>query len=395
MPRDVPLLVHHRPNLVKMELESYKGGRTETFRVGRTEQVYVLDINSMYPSVMHHYPYPVVPRVKSPIKLWGRSTIPESWQNDFVIARCRVKLEQPCMGVRREADGKLVFPIGNVKATLTQPEIDYLEDNPDMGEVISITELAAYEQSSKVFTEYVNWFYERKCNAKDAVIREESKLYLNGLYGKLGQRFHEEIKEAGDDDVGIIFPMLEKHIPMVYDHGKTYILQGDRVMVKTKGAPGQIASNSMPRIAAAVTAYSRLALWDVMTTTGLERVFYCDTDSVITDEEGLDNCLKAGLCDEKALGKLKWEGPYTFEALSPKHYSLGGKWKNKGIRKRAKQTGPNTWEQDSFTTGMSRYRAGIMDGVKVEKMTKTVKDIVDKGTVGTDGIVRPLVFADF
>jgi hypothetical protein len=395
MPRDVPLLVHHRPNLVKMELEAYKGGRTETFRVGKVDTVYILDINSMYPSVMHHYPYPVVPKVKSPIKLCGVSGIPESWADDFIIARCRVNLKEPCLGVRREDDGKLVFPVGNVKCTLTQPEFDYLEDNPDMGTVMAINELAAYEQSSKVFTAYVDWFYERKCHARDPVTREESKLYLNGLYGKLGQRMHEEITEAGEEDVGIIFPMLENHIPMVYDHGKTYILSGNRVLVRPKGVPGQIASNSMPRIAAAVTAYSRLALWDVMTVTGLERVYYCDTDSVITDEEGLHNCMRAGLCDETALGKLKWEGPYDSEYLSPKHYGMNGHWKNKGIRKKARQVGPNSWEQDSFTTGMSRYRAGIMDGVKVEKVVKTVKDIVDKGIVGKDGVVRPLVFDDF
>jgi hypothetical protein len=152
----------------------------------------------------------------------------------------------------------------------------------------------------------------------------------------------------------------------------------------------------MPRIAAAVTAYARLSLWEIIKTAELENVYYCDTDSIITNKDGLAKCQAAGFLDDHRLGALKVEGPYTLDCLSPKHYALDGKWKNKGIRKNAVQVGPNSWEQDSFKTGMSRYRDGVMDGVKVERLVKTCKDIVDKGTVDKkSGRVSPLVFHDF
>jgi len=116
----------------------------------------------------------------------------------------------------------------------------------------------------------------------------------------------------------------------------------------------------------------------------------------MTDQEGLQRCIKAGFCDESRLGALKWEGPYSVEFLSPKHYTINTyQTKSKGIRKNAKQVGPSSWEQDSFQTGMSRYRGGIMDGVKVEKIIKTCKDVNDKGTVDKNGRVNPLVFHDF
>jgi hypothetical protein len=190
--------------------------------------------------------------------------------------------------------------------------------------------------------------------------------------------------------------MFENNIPMIYDKDRTYIRVGDRILIKPKGPTGEVSKNSMPRIASAVTAYGRLALWDVIKVAGLERVYYCDTDSIMTNQEGLFRCIKEGLCDESRLGALKWEGPYDFEFLSPKHYGINKyHWKSKGIRKNAKQITSNSWEQDQFQTGMSRYRNGIMDGVKVSTIIKTCKDINDKGTVTKRGRVEPLVFHDF
>ena len=397
MPREHPLLVHHRPKLIGLELDSYKGGRTEALQLGEIEDVYILDVNSMYPSVMHTNPYPIVPKCKSPIHI-NSEYLPPSFEDDFIISKCRIHLEEPCIGIHRESDGKLCFPTGNIITTLTAPEISYLDNNPEVGYVDRYLTVAPYEWCNNLFTSYVDFFYNLKKNALTPVEAQESKLFLNSLYGKFGQRTHPAIEELGtaDEEKTILQGMNDLGLSVLYEHGKAYIRTGDRILVKDSVTPGEVSPNAMPRIAAAVTSYSRLSLWEVMKTAGLERVYYCDTDSIMTDQEGLKRCAAAGFLDESRLGALKWEGPYTIDFISPKHYGINTyHWKNKGIRKNAKQLSPNSWEQDSFKTGMSRYREGVMDGVKVEKIIKTCKDIVDKGTVTKSGRVIPLVFKDF
>jgi len=396
---DVPLLVHHKPNLIKLELDAYKGGRTEAFQLGRTEGVYILDVNSMYPSVMRSNPYPIIPKCSSPINV-NSNYLPTKWEDMFTIARCKIKLNEPCIGIHRETDGKLIFPIGSIRTTLTGPEISFIENRPELGEIVQYEQVAIYEHSDKVFTRYVDFFYDLKKNGKDDVTIQEAKLFLNSLYGKFGQRQHDDIEEAGNrhivEDASALAAMKDLGISVLYEHGQTFIRSGSRVLVKPKGNKGEVSHNAMPRIAAAVTAYARLSLWEIIKTAELENVYYCDTDSIITNKDGLAKCQAAGFLDDHRLGALKVEGPYTLDCLSPKHYALDGKWKNKGIRKNAVQVGPNSWEQDSFKTGMSRYRDGVMDGVKVERLVKTCKDIVDKGTVDKkSGRVSPLVFHDF
>jgi hypothetical protein len=326
------------------------------------------------------------------------SILPEEFDKDFLIAECEIHLEKPCIGIHRKKDHKLVFPVGNIITTLTSPEINYLENNIEDGFINKYIKIIPYEWASHIFTKYVNFFYNLKKNADNAVIREESKLFLNSLYGKFGQRVHDEIRELGTtmDDMSAMNVMNDLNLSVMYEKDRTYIRSGQRIMVKSKANKGAIAYNSMPRISASVTAYARISLWEIIKIAGINNVHYCDTDSIMTNAEGLAKCLAyPGLCDEYALGALKWEGPYEVDFSSPKHYGINGHWKSKGIRKNAKQITSNSWEQDQFQTGMSRYRNGIMDGVKVSPIIKTCKDINDKGTVTRSGRVEPLVFHDF
>ena len=399
---DVPLLVHHTPKLVDMELSAYKGGRTEALQIGNASDVYILDVNSMYPSVMRSSEeklrwYPTKPKCNAPLFI-GDNILPECFQEDFIIAECEIIMKEPCIGVHRKEDHKLVFPKGNIKTVLTSPELLYIENHPDVGSINNYLRIIPYEQSCKVFNRYVDFFYEMKKNSENPVTTQEAKLFLNSLYGKFGQRSHAPVEELGTDesDMSVMRAMDDLNLSVMYEKDRTYIRSGQRIMVKSKANKGTIAYNSMPRIAAAVTAYARLSLWDIIKIAKLKNVFYCDTDSIMTNQEGLSRCIKAGLCDESRLGALKWEGPYDIEFLSPKHYGINKyHWKSKGIRKNAKQITSNSWEQDQFQTGMSRYRNGIMDGVKVSSIIKTCKDINDKGTVTKSGRVEPLVFHDF
>ena len=65
---DRTLLIHDFPNVLDMEMRSYRGGRTEAFFIGKVpREVFKVDVNSMYPYVMKHYPYPTKPFSKEPL----------------------------------------------------------------------------------------------------------------------------------------------------------------------------------------------------------------------------------------------------------------------------------------------------------------------------------------
>ncbi|MEM4979009.1 MAG: DNA polymerase, partial [Candidatus Nezhaarchaeales archaeon] len=54
------ILVHDNREAIELELDSYRGGRNECFRIGEVrEKIYKLDVNSMYPFVMRFNPFPV------------------------------------------------------------------------------------------------------------------------------------------------------------------------------------------------------------------------------------------------------------------------------------------------------------------------------------------------
>jgi len=389
-----PLLVHHRPLLVNMELESYHGGRVEAFQLGKVPDVYYLDVNSMYPAVMKGNQYPTVPRMKAPFKLFCKTDVPTSYEDDYIIARCWLDLKVPWLAVKRD-DGKLIFPIGHVKATLSDPEYRYILEHPEVGTISKLTDFIAYEKAS-IFDEYVDFFYSLKRNAQSDLERSMAKLFLNSLYGKFGQRYHAPIQtlssDEGTKDWVLVKGMLEDdQLGVVHENGRTYIRMGDKVVMQDKDVKGAIAEQSMPRISSAVTAYARLKLWEYMDMAGLENCFYCDTDSIMTNEDGYENLSSKGMVDASELGKLKMEfpTPVSVEVFGSKFYEVEGVLKCKGLKKNAKRVGVNSWEQDQFETGMNRLKNRINDGVRVSKLTKTFSKEYDKGTVLTNNRVVP------
>jgi hypothetical protein len=74
----------------------------------------------------------------------------------------------------------------------------------------------------------------------------------------------------------------------------------------------------------------------------------------------------------------------------PKDYLIDGHARIKGIRKNAKQIGPNTFEQDKFTTLVGLLRLGQLSAPVVTRLTKHLRRQYTKGIVDKSGRVSPL-----
>jgi len=214
-----------------------------------------------------------------------------------------------------------------------------------------------------------------------------TKLFLNSLYGKFGEKNERWIVIEGEGD--------DFRAERIYDfEGKRWIyhleVQGK---IYEKLSDCDEGFNSFPAIASHVTAYARMYLWHLIKTAGLENVYYVDTDSLIVNEVGYNNL--RGYLDEEELGKLKLEGVSEYLRIGgAKDYTFGENVKVKGVKDvqpfldLIESNMPIELVQERFLRLRGLANKGVADGVIVEKYTKRLKRNYDKGVV-LDGKVMP------
>lgn len=138
----------------------------------------VYDYNSMYPSVMLMYPYPV----GCPCRWYD--TPPKNKYNLYV-ARCRVDilLKPGCPACIRDPLHKNWITAFDGELYLTNIDIELLQQNYT-GEC-ELLDGYAFKSESGIFDCYINHWAEIKRTSKGAM-RALAKLMLNSFYGKFG-----------------------------------------------------------------------------------------------------------------------------------------------------------------------------------------------------------------
>ncbi|MEM4761506.1 MAG: DNA polymerase [Thermofilum sp.] len=370
---------HRVKEVNRLELEAYKGGRTECWFIGKLPRgkYYLVDVNSIYSFVMRNYPYPVR-LLHYAVNPPGEKVM--EWQERFLlIARVVVEVRKPVVGVKR---GKLVFPIGRFEAVLTSPELDLVEKH---GKVLKYLEVAVYEPAF-IFQAYVDHFYRLKVEAEkrgDKAMRAFAKLLLNSLYGKWGQRIRRWEKWGRVQTPA--WEILDVYGSTPRERDVVAVIGYDMYRLsKTE----EFSSHSVPAIAAFVSAYARCYLWELIEKAGEDNVYYMDTDSLLVNEAGLQR-MKQFIGDW--LGGLKIELEMEEgEILAPKHYRFGSRSKAKGLSPRAKKLGENKYADERFLKLRSLLRLGVVDTPVTEEVEKNLKLKYDKGVVTETGRVLPL-----
>jgi len=376
---------HSEPGALDLEINSYFGGRNECFYIGQVfEDVYKLDVNSMYPFVMHSFDYPVkLIRIKENVK--DLSAVKKNLKNLCAIAYVELNTDEPAYPFRYK--NKTIFPVGNFSTYLATPELQYALDH---GHVVKIHKIAYYKKA-RIFKDFVEWFYAKRKHAKEAGNKVESELFkliLNSLYGKFGQRQRdveiEGYSEKPEYSVMRLYDENGNHIGSIWHFGKAIFKECKE---KTPSKHSFIA------IASHVTSASRITLWKMIKKAGIENVYYCDTDSIFTNEKGYQKLVD--LIDDYELGKLKLEG-ITSRCIifGCKDYIYDDEQKTKGIRKNAKGIGFNKWQQEQFPSlrGLIRKYNDLKYRIKLQ--VKELKRKYEKGLVMKNGRVSPYRFQD-
>ena len=373
------LYIHADEETLELERQSYYGGRTEAYFIGKlNEPVFVLDVNSMYPAVMQDNEFP----------RWHISTerrpshydLQRMLRDQAVTADVLLDTDEPAYPTRH--NGKLIFPVGRFRTALSTPELKYALE---AGHITTIYQAAVYD-TDPIFRDYVVEMYARRQEAKrtgDTVQNLHTKLMLNSLYGKFGQRGYKwEPSEYGVPAETGVFKMYNM------DTGKTETYRSIAGNVFQEIREGE-SHNSFPAISAHVTAAARMVLWKAIKLVGHHNMFYCDTDSMVLTAEGFQ-IMKQEI-DETQLGA--WSLDYTAtsaEFYGAKDYIVGERRKHKGIKYNAVQIGPNVYVQDHFRKIIGGLRRGEIDRQLVVRIRKTLHRNYDKGVVGPDGWVSPI-----
>jgi len=376
--------VHTHEKATALEREGYFGGRCECFQLGYFDKgpFYLFDINSMYPYVMQKWEYPV--KLLTYITQGSVADLKKNHGIHGVMAKVLIRTTTPRYPRRHKHH--LVFPVGTFWTVLCGKE---LFDALDAHAIIAVKDFSMYEMAP-IFHDYINFFWQTRLGYKhagDKPFTYMTKIMMNSLYGKFGQRIDDYTVIGDDPDHGVGFYGE-------WDVETQKWLRFRRMNGHIALATGQVEGyNSFVAISAHVTSFARSMLYWLIERVPDGHLFYCDTDSLIVDELGRESLQDH--IDESVLGALHLEKESeTITVYNAKDYVFSGKRKIKGVRTTAKRIDDNTfgqWQQRSLKRVLWNEQP---DNCQWKWVEKTLQETYKKGTVDDQGVVRPLILTE-
>lgn len=378
------------PEYETLERDGYYAGRVGADTIGELDDIYYVDVNSLFPSVMlqEKFPYQLAGEGRTMTLSYLNSLL---GRGDGIIAQVTLRTERdwyPKRGTER-----LLFPDGTFETTLSTPEIKLALAS---GHLVSIGRWQSYKMAD-LFSSYIDYFYQLRLRFKaegNGLWEYICKVaFLNSLYGKFGQKAPEWVPDDTIEwpeadylgrPIGYILEINGTEYRKIGHIVERKLLDGDRGSAKT----------AFTAIACHVTSHARMRLLAGMEVAGRENCHYHDTDSIFLNRAGYERMLAAGAISPSELGKWKLEcvdkatglpdpGPMTIRGL--KDYTYKGQTKIKGINRRARQLGPDTFEQEQFTSYAGSLRQQT-DGIMTTRLIqKTLSREYTKGVVPEGG----------
>ena len=370
---------HSEEDIKNIEKRAYFGGRTENFYKGEFKDgpFIKLDFNSNYPYVMKNNAFPT--KLLDPFGSIETRHLSELLELNLAVADVVVNTNENVYPVR--IGKKVVFPIGCFKCTLCSEGLQYAIKHKHLVRIIK----GAIYEGRFIFRQYIDHFFPLRLQAKkdkNKIRDTQIKLMQNSLYGKFGENHitYETKEEYTGQDC---------YRRIVTAKGSRNIGVETKLCNLIQTPTGKEDTNhTFYAICAHVTEYARFLLWRAILALGMNNVYYCDTDSIITKEEFLP--LIVDFLDDEKLGSLKNEGKSESIILeAPKWYKFGDVWTRKGLPTSAKKINDDTWEYYTFEKSAGMMRKGLSEGIIRKTVRKTFTLEVTKGKVSETGKILP------
>jgi hypothetical protein len=373
-----PIYIHTRKTAVDLERLSYYGGRVECMRIGELppQRYYMLDVNSLYPAVMQAGQFPT--KYAACYVRPSVSALSGYVRSYTVCAEVRIETSAPLVPYRTKTD--LLWPTGSFATTLIGAE---LVEALHAGIVTECERCICYEQAP-IFRSYVDELYAKRRQFKhegNDAFAFFTKLLLNSLYGKFGQR------ARGWQKIGDCDPDRIEFTRWYDTDSKTYSVRYLGGVVEALMDRGN-ARNSFVAIAASVSSAARMHLWRLMQPVPERHLYYVDTDSLLVDQLGLD-ALRDEISETGELGRLKIQDASDHVVIrGPKSYIFGATSKQKGVPASAIQTGTNTYQYLQWQSLDGAVHDGVAGEVRQRMVTKQLAMHYRKGHVSEEGWVQ-------
>lgn len=261
----------------EFERLSYRGGWTsflgalDTVQPGQiVNDVYLYDVNSMYPKKMFDGVFPITGGVYT-----------QSFKPGY-LGIYLASIDVPRDQITPIIAGDPFEPRYNGDYYLTSLELEAIQK---IGGQFKIIEGFYYQKTAPLFREYVDHFYKLRLIDKNSAQGDICKLLLNSLYGKMGQK---------DESTEIYFftdlNSYNKKINELHSENIHYIVNEYDDIVTVEYTKFSENKTARPCIASFITAAARLTLWEVIRQNP-ENAIYCDTDSIhskIKNPVGMD-----------------------------------------------------------------------------------------------------------
>ena len=246
--------------------EGYYGGRTEAFKRGNFKNCKYYDFNSLYPSVMEEFEFPDPNSMR-----YTRRDVPNYIMHCEGVSQVTIEVpKMPIPPLPYKIKEQILFPYGTMTAWWSHIEIrNALECGCTLKKV---HQCIYFVKTMRPFKGFVNDLYTLRNKHKRNHNKMEyvTKILMNSLYGKFGEKFGERTETFYKDSVTP--KMLEKSIKVEYI--------GDEWVDLT--SIQEPMAHCIPIWAVYVSAYGRVKLHQTMMKH--PDVIYCDTDSLITHD---------------------------------------------------------------------------------------------------------------
>ena len=260
-------VMHPQPkDVLKLVFKGYYGGRTEAFKRGCFKNCHYYDYNSLYPSVMAQYEFPDPNSMRH-----TRRDVPN------YIVHCEgvseVTVTVPKMSIPPlpyNIKGKILFPYGTLRGSWSHVE---LRNAMSCGCTIEkVHDCVYFVRKMRPFKDFAEDLYALRLKYKRNNNKMEyiTKILMNSLYGKFGERFDDRTQTYYRDSV--TKEMMDKSI-------KTELIGEDWIDLTESQEP---MAHCIPIWAVYVAAYGRVKMHQTMMKH--PDIIYCDTDSLITHD---------------------------------------------------------------------------------------------------------------
>lgn len=308
----------NEPEIEQFFVDGYCGGRCEVFNMLLNENldlysdninkdIYGLhyDVNSLYPYEMEkEYPIGKAEYVKSQSKT---KQIFNRWMEEHKglgFIYCQVYVPKSNIPPLPAKMGKLVFPTGRFFGVWTFTEMEFAINNCGV-KIEEYYECVTFSRTYPVFKNFIETMVQIKIDAEkvgNIALRTFAKLLMNTGYGYTGMK---RLKSKLDDIKNITNYMPHEIISVNEIYGYIEVEN----IVKAKYIQVQIAAH--------VTSFARIDLLKGLILCDKNgTVYYCDTDSIVSD-----NKLPDDIVDPYRLGAYKLENSIEKAIfLKPKVY---------------------------------------------------------------------------